>query len=224
MVQNLLASLSVFGREVSAEGVCEARVITWLNLTEILPNAVGVDDGNEFIELYSPNDKGVDLSEYKLFVEPELNGTYDFPIGSVIYPHAYASFSNSEIRFSLLNLSSRVLLALQDGFVISEVDAYQDPKDGMSRAYIEGSWQYASYPTPGYENIAKLMSASGSIISLGSGVAPCVANQYRNPETNRCRAIKKCQPQTMGCWVQKPKGVVLGACGLPLGGTFCSGL
>lgn len=177
------------GMQIDEHNACVMRVIMKLDITEILPNAIGVDEGNEFIELYNPNNEVVDLSKYELFIGPEFNTMYDFPTGSMIQARAYLSFSNSAIAFGLLNSSSRALLALKDGFVVSEVAAYKDPKDGMSWAFIEGIWQYTNYPTPGAVNVAMVIGEEGVTDGMSGSAKSCVINQYRSLETNRCRLL-----------------------------------
>ena len=176
------------GMELNAAGECVLQVITKLDITEVLPNAAGSDDGHEFIELYNPNDDLVQLAGYQLYVGPQFDDTYDFPANLVIEPHNYISFTNSDIPYSLLNSSSRVLVALKNGIVVSEMPAYTDPKDDESWAVIDGVWQYTNVPTP---ELANLIS-DGPTIETGaatSALQPCATNQYRSPETNRCRLI-----------------------------------
>ncbi|MDB5179694.1 MAG: hypothetical protein JWN12_326 [Candidatus Saccharibacteria bacterium] len=178
------------GKELSEAGQCVAREIIQLYLSEVLPNAVGSDDGQEFIELFNPNDLTVKLTNYKLYIGPNYEGTYYFPEGSIIQPNSYASFTNADIPFTLLNSSSRVGLALaDDGAVINEVSAYTDPKDGQSWASISGEWQYTNRPTPGQANLASDDNASVSEPNPESPLQACAANQYRSLETNRCRLI-----------------------------------
>jgi hypothetical protein len=177
------------GTELSEAGECIARIIVQLNLSEIFPNAAGSDEGQEFIELFNPNDVAVELADYELYVGSNYENTYYFPAGSIIQPHGYVSFTNTDIPFTLLNSSSRVGLALSDdGSIISEVPLYTDPKDGQSWAFINDVWQYTNQPTLGQANLANdnnSVFASDSVSTL----QPCAANQYRSPDTNRCRLI-----------------------------------
>jgi len=168
------------------DGVCQERVITQLDLSELLPNAIGSDEGNEFIELFNPNAHPVDLAAYRLWVGADFDIAYAFPEGSIIGAQSHLSFSNAAIAFSLLNSSSRVRLATDDGAIVSETPAYLDPKDGASWALIGGMWQYTKLPTPGMENA---LSGLEVLVEIVSAPTPCAANQYRNPETGRCRLL-----------------------------------
>lgn len=159
-------------------------------ITEILPNAVGSDDGNEFIELFNPNDTTVDLANYTLYVGPQYEKSYYFPDGSVIEAGSYLAFSNTQIPFSLLNSSSLVRLSLRDGTVSSDVPVYTNPKDGESWANFDGDWRYTNQPTPGLINLeSDDRDQAKNIVVSQPVLKPCAANQYRSLETNRCRLI-----------------------------------
>jgi hypothetical protein len=176
------------GKLLNDDEDCVDQVILHLNVTELLPNADGGDAGREFIELYNPNDQTLLLSNYTLSVGPHYEDTYTFPSGAVIQPHTYLSFSNSDIPFTLVNSSSNVLVALKNGIVVSdEVPIYTDPKDGDSWALINEVWQYTNQPTPGLVNMA--MHEAATLVSVTASLQTCATNQYRSPETNRCRLL-----------------------------------
>jgi len=176
------------GKIISDDGECIDDVILKLNVTELLPNADGSDEGKEFIELFNPNDQALLLSNYTLYVGPQYEDTYSFPVDAVIQPHSYLSFSNSAIPFTLLNSSSRVLVALKNGVIVSDdMPIYTAPKDGQSWALIDGQWHYTDQPTPGSMNIA--MGTADSALTETATIQLCAANQYRSPETNRCRLL-----------------------------------
>lgn len=159
-------------------------------ITELLPNAVGTDDGKEFIELFNPNsDAAIDLSNYKLRVGKQLEKSYSFPAGTVLEPLQYQAFTNNEIRFSLLNTTSSVQLEYL-GMAIGDVITYVSPKDGQAWVLIDGVWMYTASPTPGAINSIPLVTNEGSVATTSvSNLKPCAANQYRNPATNRCKLI-----------------------------------
>ena len=175
------------GKEMSQAGDCVARTIMQVNITEVLPNAVGSDEGKEFIELFNPNTVVVNLADYRLYVGPHYENSYNFPAGSTIQPGSYRSFSNAEIPFSLLNSSSLVRVTLSDGTVVNDMPAYVDPKEGQSWADVNDEWMYTNQPTPSLSNLA--MDDTMIESELGISLQLCAENQYRSPETNRCRLI-----------------------------------
>lgn len=174
-------------------GFC-TLVIPPLILTEILPNATGSDVGKEFIEIYNDSEEAIDLSRFMLWVGPNFESVFTFPQGAVIQPQSYIAFLNSDISFSLLNTSSRVQITTDSGTIVSEAPSYSDPKDDEAWALIDGLWQYTS-PTPGTENSPTLTPILSTMVTTSS-LKPCADNQYRSPETNRCRLIAAAPTQT----------------------------
>jgi len=168
-----------------------------LMITELLPNADGSDDGNEFIEIYNPNEVGIDLGYYILHIE-NSNKDYYFPAGVHINAGEYMSFSNDDIQFTLVNTSGGAGLYSIYGELINDVPVYENPKDDTAWALINGSWQYTNKPTPGLANEASTISASATK-SIKSKLVPCAPNQYRNPETNRCKLIEPSTSKLVPC-------------------------
>jgi hypothetical protein len=179
------------GMKVGNNGDCLENLLA-LKLSEILPNVSGSDVGKEFIEIYNPNDTSVDLERYGLRIGQSFENTYLFPEGTSIAPYSYLVFTNTELGYNLLNTSSRVLL-WGDGETLDESPSYEDPDEDTSWAVIEGSWQYTNNPTPNAENGAS--RSPGELTNNGtkrgaSNLKPCNENQYRSPETNRCRNLE----------------------------------
>lgn len=155
-------------------------------INELLPNAVGSDDGSEFIELYNPNNTTIDLGLYRLDVGTD---TYVFPLGSMIAPNGYVVFFDDDIGFTLVNTESQVTLSSLDNQPIDEAPVYSDAHDGMAWALIDTLWQYTDQPTPGASNLASTLEQEEDVEEVVTGLKPCAPNQYRNPETNRCRLL-----------------------------------
>ncbi len=173
------------GMEIDGTGGCSNSLIIPLSITELLPNAIGSDTGNEFIELYNPNNFEVNLAGYLLSIGPQLNDSFSFPAGVFISAHSYKSFLNSQIPFSLLNTTTKVALTTTDGRAVSEIPDYIDPKEGTSWALVNEVWRYTHSPTPGAKNIFMFSNLTDDSMTI----QPCAANQYRSPDTNRCRLI-----------------------------------
>lgn len=159
-----------------------------IKISELLPNAIGSDDGNEYIEILNPTVSVVDLADYVLFVGSKR---YYFPVGSTIKAGEYALFYNSDIHFTLVNTTSSVRIESSDGSLVSQSPIYSEADEGMSWAEIDGAWQYTDRPTPGGANLG-----SKSVVYLDptdetkkTELKPCGPNQYRSPDTNRCRNI-----------------------------------
>jgi hypothetical protein len=174
------------GMKLGAEGTCVLDLLP-LKITELLPNPIGSDEGNEFIEIFNPNNTQIDLSEYRLLVGVG-DAEYGFPPDSVISPNQYSSFSNDDIKFILVNTTGKVKIISTDNQPIDESTVYSNPGDGMAWALINGVWGYTNRPTPGVENLPSSIDPSNDI-STSDNLTPCAVNQYRNPETNRCRLL-----------------------------------
>jgi hypothetical protein len=172
---------------VTAADSCVLDILP-LVVNELLPNPTGTDSGNEFIEIYNPNDVPIDTSWFNVHVGLDLDDIYSFPVGTIIQPGQYFSLSSSQVPFTLVNTSSQVALELVDGTVISQSDTYVSPADGEAWALIGGIWQYTNQPTPGALNLPATIEAV-DITETASGLQPCATNQYRSPDTNRCRLI-----------------------------------
>ncbi len=164
-------------------------------ISELLPNPEGTDTGSEFIELYNPNqDHAVELANYTFRVGKSLEKTYTFPEDTALAPQGYRAFTNEEISFTLLNSTSSVQLYYNE-VSVGEVVLYNEPASGMAWAYIGDSWVYTSTPTPNKQNLYTVLQQE----SDSSLLKPCAANQYRSPETNRCRSIETSQTTLTPC-------------------------
>ena len=179
---------------LDGNGMCSLGLLP-LKITELMPNAVGSDEGNEFIEIFNPNEVDINLSNYIFYVGDNYSHAYLFPSETILKANEYVKFSNDEIDFTLVNTTSSVSLFGIDNILIDKTIAYLNPQDGMSWALIDGAWQYTNQPTPGLENKISLVE-TGEVLGVednkpatDSELAPCAANQYRSPDTNRCRLI-----------------------------------
>lgn len=164
----------------------ECFVITSpLKINEMLPNSAGKDSGNEFIELYNPTDLAVGLDLYKFTIGVESLRSYNFPIGAVVEPRGYYVLYNSAVSFTLNNTASKINLETIDNQTVDTSDSYFNAKESEAWALIDGLWQYTNQLTPGSENLPRVESE----VEIVSNLVPCGPNQYRNPETNRCRSV-----------------------------------
>lgn len=169
-----------------------------IKINELLPNAVGSDDGNEFIELYNPNDTTVDLGLYRLDVGVDTPQMYVFPLGLTIAPNGYVVFSDSDIGFTLVNTQGQVTLSTLDSQPIDGAPIYNDARDGMSWALIDTVWQYTNRPTPGAANLISIIEDE-DVEEATAELKPCAPNQYRNLETNRCRLLVTAGSTLVAC-------------------------
>jgi len=164
-------------------------------ITEVLANPSGSDAGNEYIELFNPNiSDEIALDEFRLRLGfDDTPKWYIFPEGSVIAPQSYVAFFNSQMGFTLVNTTGRLQL-FQGAVQLGEAIEYIAPKDNQAWALIGTAWQYTS-PSPGSVNEISMQDEGSENeddtpkASLSSAQKPCASNQYRNPETGRCKLI-----------------------------------
>jgi hypothetical protein len=57
-------------------------------INEVESNPEGVDAGNEWVELYNPSEKAVDISEWMLSKSGEMTG-FIIPVGTVLEPNTF---------------------------------------------------------------------------------------------------------------------------------------
>lgn len=123
-------------------------------ITELLPNPSGSgnDDTDEFIELYNPNDSVFSLDWYVLQTGTTTKHSYTFLAGTSLAP-GYSVFYAEDTNLAMSNTSGQVRLLDDAGRVVSETTAYDGADDGVAWAFIDGSWQWTSLPTPGAANV-----------------------------------------------------------------------
>lgn len=189
---------------------------TDLKLTEALPNPVGADTGAEFIEIFNPSQAVVSLKDYRLAITAGVSHKeYPFPQGVVIAPGEYAAFSDKDMKYALNNSAGSVTLITVGGEnQVIDTLAYSAPKEGMAWAWFGeplgmGEWQYTDAPTPGSENIRTASQLSAVVES--SQQKPCATDQYRHPDTGRCRKNQAATPP-VACKTAQYRSAETGRC------------
>lgn len=194
----------------------DANDCTWnvlpLVLSELLPNAVGTDAGNEFVEIYNPTNETIDLSLYSIKTGVGSDKTYAFPFGATIAPGEHRTFSDSVMKFTLVNTTGRVMLTAIDGTTLGDSGVYDSPPEGESWALIGGTWQYTNRPTPNAMNQASLAQDKVSDASDTTIIPPCPTGKYRNPLTGRCRLIVSDAAMLANCDVDQYRNPESGRC------------
>ena len=158
-------------------------------VSELVPNVAGADEGREYIELFNYGDAPADMSQVSLVVGVSSQKIFRFPAGTIIQPQTYKTFRSQDIAFSLTNTTGQVGLRFEDGTMIDQTPVYTDAKGDMAWALIDGFWEYTNQSTPDAMNLRSLETVD-EVEAEPATVKPCAANQYRSPETNRCRRIQ----------------------------------
>lgn len=154
-----------------------------LIISELLPNAIGDDDGAEYIELVNVSSGDVRLDVYRLIVGAK---SYTFPTGVAIPSGGYLYLTNDDMGFTLTNTGQSVSLVSEDGQLVDGSIDYVDAAEGLAWAKFEAVWAFTNQPTPGTLNKSSIDEDTEEVIT---GLKPCPVGQLRNPDTNRCRLI-----------------------------------
>lgn len=172
-------------------GECLEVIVTpscqGVSINEIVPNPSGSDTGKEFIELYNATDQPVVISECFIKIDTDvmqLEGSVN-PGYMVLFGYTLPNSAGASVTF------------------ITNTEEYEvvyppDMDDDESWSLIDGVWQISSVATPGAENLPSPQAGGkGAVVS---GLKPCRPDQFRNPETNRCKkrdiatTLKPCGP------------------------------
>jgi hypothetical protein len=161
-----------------------------LFITELLPNAPSTDTGNEFIELYNPMDRRVELRGYVLQIGPSYTKEFVFTSGS-IGAQEYMIFSDIETSLVLPNATGQQLrLIAPNEEIVSSSHVYSNASDNESWALVEDVWIWTNQITPSSANKPYLQESVDEVLGVTTVFAPCPEGKTRNPDTNRCRNIE----------------------------------
>ncbi|MBP6038296.1 MAG: lamin tail domain-containing protein [Candidatus Saccharimonas sp.] len=169
-------------------GECMPKFIpAMLFITEALPNPGGIDEGNEYIELYNDSDNAVDLSGYHLLIAGKRAV---FPTGAFISPKSYKLFSDHELMVVLPNATGvPISLVARNDILVDQTPAYVNAPIDTAWALVNDSWQFTNQPTPDAANLPSLLD-DGELPTPEPGLVACAEGYYRNSLTNRCNKIR----------------------------------
>jgi hypothetical protein len=139
-------------KEIESNEVRENTEIKNIFINEFLPNPIGEDRGNEWIEIYNDNEFDVDLSNWQLDDSEGGSLPYKFPIGFKIKAKEYLVLTSDKTKIVLNNNIDSVRLIKPDNSLYQKVD-YLNPPEGASYALKEfNEWYYTTSLTPGSQN------------------------------------------------------------------------
>ena len=121
-------------------------------ISEFLPNPQGSDD-QEFIEIFSNDEKPVSLAGWQLDDAEGGSKPYAIPEGTIIKPGQYLAFWRDQTKIALNNSDEVVRLFAPDGTLVDYTD-YEESKEGKSFVLDERFvWRQTQTPTPGEINV-----------------------------------------------------------------------
>lgn len=120
-------------------------------ITEILPNPLGVDTQNEFIELFNPFEHDISLTGLSLDDGDGGSKPYSFPPDTVLRAHEYRAWYSKDTKISLANTTDQVRILDTQGEVFHMIE-YSGVKENKSYVMAHDLWFWTSELTPHMEN------------------------------------------------------------------------
>lgn len=176
-----------------------------LQILEILPHArdcspddTTTPDCVDYVKLYNPTNTAVDLSQYRLRIGYKGQGssiTNAFHFDQSLEPGKYFTLATRDDGDAISITDTGNFVWLEDAYgvasygpVVQYPSASSTTKVGWAWAFDGQTWRWTSAPHPFDANyfppeiVAPVMPDTPSYV-------PCKVNQYRSPETHRCRNI-----------------------------------
>lgn len=182
-----------------------------LLISEVLPNPLGADGGNEFIEVYNPTAADITLEGCGLQTTGNAKH-YTFG-GDALEPGAYRALYGNETGLSLPNTAGgTVYLLASDTSEVYAVTYPPDMPDDVTWAWFgNNDWQITYLPSPGNTNKVQPLKpcpagqersedtgqCRNNVVAVDTALAACAPGQERNPATNRCRSIAAAATPTL---------------------------
>jgi len=128
----LVALITIFFTLTQGAHAQESADYAGIFITEALPNPVGNDSGQEFIEIYNRSDNDI-LLDGVTVDDRTGNGTYTFPEGSVITANAYiALIQGTDFTFALNNTGDDIFLRTPSAGELIDTITYTRATEGLS--------------------------------------------------------------------------------------------
>lgn len=172
-----------------------------LYITELLPNPAGSDTGEEYIEIYNSSEHVIEGKDYYIKIDEKKYSLVDTSFAA----QSYTVIKSADLPFQLVNsIGKEVTLYSIDDILHSKSTVYTDAQDDIAWTYYNDVWQYMK-PSParaatendviiGKDTLTDEVKVVESVVqddvekvAKKATVKQCNSDQYRNPETNRCK-------------------------------------
>ena len=119
---------------------------------EILPSPVGLDEIEEWIEIFNQNEFKVDISNWQITDTEGKTTIYTFLEGTEISPKGFLVLLRPDSKITLNNSGDGLNLIQPDGKIIDSI-GYENAPRGKSYNRTETGWVWSSTLTPDGANI-----------------------------------------------------------------------
>lgn len=185
---------------------------TAVRVVEFLANAANCapleENANcyDFVELQNQGDAPIDLAGYRLrtgYGNVTASISTSVALDGILLPGEFMAVAKRDDQKPLDIVASGGNIWLEDAYglhtyadtVVTYGDLSDVTHEGLSWAYdsSDSAWKWAT-PTPGAVNDFVIAGRGSAAATDNPSTAetvlkPCAANQFRNPETNRCKLI-----------------------------------
>jgi len=122
-------------------------------ISEVLPNPAGDEETSEFIEIYNPNEKTVDLKDWKL-QDSSSTGQFLFSKSDKIKAREFLVIYRQKFKFALNNSGGEVVKLIAPNHEIKSEVKYQSAKENISYNFdlVKSKWRWSKFLTPGKIN------------------------------------------------------------------------
>lgn len=178
-----------------------------LQISEILPSPRDCSpldtslDCLEYVKLYNPTTAPIDMSAFRLrsgYKGQSATSSNTFLLSGLIQAGHYLTVTAAADGRPLTLTNGGGYVWLEDMYGVKLYgatmqdypDAGSDSRKGQAWAYdtADGAWKWTSRPTPA--DAPSVFPASVEVeTAADTSLTPCQPNQYRSPETNRCRLV-----------------------------------
>lgn len=121
-------------------------------INEVLPNAEGPDEENEFIEIYNSNNFEISLAGWKISDSMGSITNYIFPESKKIIANGFLALKRPETKITLNNDQDKLILYSPDG-AVKDTMSYNSAPNGQSYNKTASSWQWSASLSPETTNI-----------------------------------------------------------------------
>ncbi len=152
-------------------------------ISEFIPDPIGQDSENEWIELFNQSDEIANLTDWQLDDEEGGSRPFIFLKNSLIAPHQFLVLRRPITKLALNNDRDQVQLFYPDGSLASQVSYSEKKKEGFSIAFDGRDYFWTKLPTPGSANIITSvgLGAEGESIS-SNNPQPLIQETQEPPE------------------------------------------